>query len=377
MKHLGYYIYLVIPAFLWLAGCQKDEVMPASSAPSSDFDIEFDTRATGNPNENDPLLDYFIDGRSVILISQQGDHLSLNFEDYTISDTDPSVSTPNKNLYRYVYYTNPSADWDQGFDFQPYGDYALDWEYMRNNRYGGEYALGALYYPGGVVVNNEVQTDQTTYENLTASNILGAYHKTQDYHSRLRFKFYHLMSAIRVTLLIPVWNPDDNTGFGENSAQSAEMLNIKKAFSIKFNLGSSEEPPVPELTDDPYTYDIQMYLESVSNTVEEITLSDLHSGMPEETDKFRRATFLVIFPPQEASIQGPAMRFHLTSMGGTPRNFVWYNNDLINSSISNARGSLHNLLLYLPRTDNAAILINSEIINWIPAESEFSVVPEN
>lgn len=376
MTYPGKYILLFAMAVLTLTGCRNDEAESVSTVASSAFSVEFDTRASDNPNENDPLVDYFIDGRSVILISQQGDHISLDFEDYTVSATDPSVTTPNRNLYRYVYYTNPKADWEQGYNFQPYGDRALDWDYMFENRLSGEYVLGALYYPGGIAVNNSVQIDQTSYENLTSSNVLAAYHKTQEFHSRLRFKFYHLMSAIRVTLLIPVWNPDDNTGFGENSARGAEMLDLKKDFSINWPLGSSEEPPVPVLTDDPQTYDIQMYLESVSNEVEEITLSDLNPEFPAETDRFRRATFLVVFPPQEPSNVGPAMRFHLTSMGGTPRNFVWYSSDLFNSSISNARGSLHNLLLYLPRTDNDAILIQSTIIDWIPAESEFSVVPE-
>lgn len=348
----------------------------AGSEASVTFDLEFDSRA-GETNADSPLYDYFIDGRSVILISQRGNNLSLDFNDYDVNPDDPSELIPNKNLYKYVYYTNPVATWESGFNFQPYQGYALDWPRIEaGGELSGGYALGALYYPVGYEVMTEVPTDQSAYDNLLKANVLGAFHTTNSSYSRLRFRFYHLMSAIRVTLLIPDWNPDDNTGFGENAAQSAYMLKVKTDYSVTWPLGiSSEEYPSPEIPVDAQENSVRMYLESVSNEVETVHLQSLNPDYPAE-EKVRKATFLIIFPPQQPTSDGPAMRFYLTTMGGTEKSFVWYTQNIVQGSLSMVRNSLTNLTLYLPRVDNNAILIKSYIAPWTEAESEFTVIPD-
>lgn len=373
---------ILLASVLGLTGCINDVFEDPSEAPAAsqliDFDIEFESKA-GDTFADSPLYDYFIDGRSVILISQRGQNLSINFNDYLISSTDPSVMEKNENLYKYVYYTNPTADWDQGFNFQPYGNNALDWNLIQQGgEYNGGYALGALYYPIGYTVDNSVQTDQSVRDNLLRSNVLGAWHLTNSLQSRIRFRFFHLMSAMRVTLLIPDWDPADNSGFGEDAAKSAQFLKLKTDYSIEWpNNLTSEEPPTPLFTSDAEAHDIEMYLESVSNDVETINLKTLNPDYDDITENVRKATFIAIFPPQQPYMEGPAMRFTLNTMGGTERKYIWYVNDLVSSSSLNiSRGTLTNLTLYIPRTENNAILIKSYIVPWTEAESEFTVIPD-
>lgn len=356
------------------ASCRNaaDEPHPErQKSPALEIEIE---SLADNTQSTSPINDYFIDGRSIILISQRGDHMSIDFNDYDVSPDDPSELVPNTNLYKYVYYSNPEADWNKGFNFMPYGDYELNWTEIEKNPLNGEYSLGALYYPVGYEVYNSIQTDQTTAENLRRSNVLGAWHRTNTPHDRLRFRFYHLMAAVRVTLLIPDWDPSDNSGFGENAASSASMLKVKKDFTIDWPIASSEEAPVPQVPENADIYDIGMYHEAVSNTVERVNLRELSASLPDLTENVRTSTFVMLLPPQQPTNDGPAMRFTLFTMGGSDRTYVWYAGG---SNLTLTRGSISHLILYIPRSENNAILIKSYIEDWIQADSEFAVIPDN
>ena len=375
------HIYILSSLFTVLLGCSAaEEEQPSVPVPEGDriFDVEFETRA-GEDGNDDLLNAQFINGQSVILISQRGENLSLDFEDYMTDPDNPSLVIPNTNLYKYVYYTNPSADWAQGFDFQPVGEHALDWDAIEKaGKLNSDYSLGALFYPVQYEVHNYVDTDQSILNNLLRSNIQAAWHKTNSLRSRLRFKFYHMMAAVRVTLLVPVWRPEDNSGFGEDAVQSASMLSVQPNFSIDWPLElKTEDFPLPQLsTTDPLS-DIKMYLESASNEVKTVNLHDLNPGFPNEEDSYREATFLMLLPPQNPASAGPAMRFILNSISGTERRYIWYSSDLVGSSaITFARNSLTHLTLYVPRAENSAILVKSYIVPWTEAESQFSVVPD-
>ena len=368
---------LILTALIILTGCSAEEAIDTPPIPKEiGLDVEIAT-LDGDPEETGSLTEYFIDGRSVILISQRGDNLSIDFNEKTTSKTDPTEIVDNTNLYKYVYYTNLDADWDQGYNFQPFGNRALDWERMTDTRLNGEYALGALYYPVEYEVGDYVMEDQSTRDALLRSNVLGAWHRTSALHDRIKFRFYHLMTAVKVTLLIPDWNPVDNSGFGPDAASEAFMLNMKKEFSIVWPIATSEVPPAVLLTPESDTYDIKMYLESVSNEVETLNLhDDVDASFPDETENYRRATFTVLFPPQQPNIDGPAMRFILKTMGGTEKSYAWYKTENY-SYITMGRGDLTHFILYLPRTETNAILIKSYIVPWTDAESEFSVIPDD
>lgn len=370
MKSLSGHIRFFIVPLLWLAGC-ADIGEPAGplETRATEIAVEF---ADSNPDaETTSVLDdHFIDGRSVILISQRGTSLSINFNDY---DGDE----PNKNLYKYVYYSNPSANWDSKlYNFQPYGDRALNWDYIGTDRFNGEYSLGALYYPVEYKIYNSVEEDQSIYENILRSNILGAWHRTNTIKDRLRFRFYHLMEAIRVTLLIPDWDSTDNSGFGADAVASAELLGVKKDFDIKWNIESSEYPPTAQLSENSATCDITMYAESVDNEVEEMNIGELSSSLADVgVEKVRKATFVVLFPPQQPT-SGEAMRFVLKTMGGQEKSYTW-NPANIEGTMTSEGGKVNNLFLYIPRKSLDAILIKAHIVDWQDAESEFRVFPDD
>ena len=375
MKNLFKYIFVFIAPFLWLVGCSDSEgAQDDFLTRAVEFDVRFDKTPGDGSAGNGVLDDYFIDGRSVILISQRGASLSINFNDYNIDNE--GNQTVNENLYKYVYYTNPSADWDNNYNFQPYGNRALDWALMEKESLNGEYVLGALYYPVEYNVNNSVEADQSNYENLLRSNILGAWHKTHEAKSRLRFRFYHLMEAIRVTLLIPDWNPADNSGFGEDAAESATLLGIIKDFTIGWSLDNSTEiPPNAQYIREEQSCDIKMYLETVDNDVQTINFHDITPSFPDEVESVRKATFVVLFPPQQPATT--AMRFILKTMGGMEKNYVWNTNNMYDSTMKSEGGQINNLILYIPRKGNNAILLKAHIMDWMDAESQFTVIPDD
>ena len=371
MKGLFKYLYIFIAALLAFAGCSDDhEEDPLQAA----FDLKF-INVTDDVSQG--VLDhYFIDGSSVILISQRGTDLSIDFNDNTLDKEGNEI--PNKNLYKYVYYNNPTADWENYYNFQPYGEHALDWDYIQNDRLNGEYALGALYYPIEYNVLNSVEQDQSSYDNLLRSNILGAWHRTQGIRTRLRFAFFHLMEAIRVKLLIPDWNRDDNSGFGDSAVELGEMLSVIKDFTVDWPLNNSTEvPPNAKFQQNGEPCDIRMYLESVDNTVRRIRYNDITSTFTEGEENVRTATLVVLFPPQQPVINGPAMRFTLKTMSGMKKNYVWNTNTLSGNPLQSEGGLVNNLTLYLPRKENNAILINAQILDWIDADSQFTVIPED
>lgn len=376
MKDVFKYPYILIAALLMFAGCSDDiEVSGPTRKMAAEFDLTFiDAMDEG---DNGVLAEHFVDGRSVILISQRGTSLSIDFNDTTFDLEGNEI--PNQNLYKYVYYTNDAADWDNYYNFQPSGNRALNWDYMTNNRLNGEYALGALFYPVDYKVLNSVEQDQSILENLQRSNILGAWHRTQDIKSRLKFRFFHLMEAIRVQLLIPVWDPADNSGFGEDAAKSGDMLSMITDFDVDWSLNKSSEqaPEVHYKIDGVEPRDIRMYLESVDNTVRNIKYSDITTDFPELEESVRTATFVVLFPPQQPVNNGPAMRFKLETMGGMEKSYVWNTSLLYGNPLVSAGGRVNNLILYLPRKENNAILIKAHILDWVDADSSFTVIPDD
>lgn len=372
MKSLFKYI-CCIAAFLPLAACVGSEE-PAGPLRTrvEGIDVEFDLDPSAS--DNGVLDDYFIDGRSVILISQRGDHLSIDFNESAVDSEGNEI--PNGNLYKYVYYYNSAANWEDYYNFQPYGNRALDWAFIANDRLNGEYALGALYYPVEYNIYNSVETDQSSYENLLRSNVLGAWHRINAVKTRLRFRFNHLMEAMRVTLLIPDWDPADNSGFGPDAAASGTLLGVIKDFYIDWPLNNSTElPPNAQFIAGGEPCDILMYLESVVNEPETVNFNKITSSFPDVEERVRKATFVVLFPPQQPATT--AMRFVLKTMGGMEKNYVWNTNNMYDGTLDSKGGRVNNIVLYLPRKNVDAILIKAHIMDWIEAESEFTVIPDD
>ena len=316
--------------------------------------------------ELDPLDYYFHPGQSVLLISQRGE----TFEPF-------SEANPTKT-YKYTYYVNDEANWDRGYNFEPYGEDALDWDLIKNYQYNGNFAFGALYYPISNESTTSVKKDQSNFNDYLSSDILGTYHLTSELESRLRFRFFHLMACINVKLWVPDWSAEDNTGFFDDAVKKAEILDMITDFELKWGEKSTEEPPTAstENLPDPQKSDIRMYLFPTDSPREVIT-KDLSSfNQKLDNDNIREYNFRVLLPPQTLSSDNSLIRFTLTK-NDKEKTYLFATRNITSGSLSVAAGSMSNIIIYLPRFENEAILIKAEIIDWINGNTEFTARPRN
>ena len=384
------YLLPTVALTVLLGGCREESELPSLPSGGGDdensIELVFPTRAPEDDViELEPLEDYFVEGQSILLISQRGNTLNLNFDEYMQDPQNPESLIPNWNLYKYTWYRNDEANWDEGYNFQPLNENtALNWDKISEAEFGSNYAFGALYYPVTNEVNNSVMTDQRDYSNLLRSNPLAAYHTTNALRSRLRFRLNHLMAAATVTLLVPDWDPTDNTGFGPDAVQWGQLLNVKKDFTIDWNFNSSDVPIHANSTESDTFYDIYMYVANVDNEVKTVNLNEFDLNYNTEkdqdgviADKVRTVTFNVLFPPQQLSEVVPIMRFNMKTMSGATKNYLLYFRGLVGQNLALSSGTVTHFYLYLPRTENNAIILKSYILDWAEAESEFTVIPDD
>lgn len=355
-----------------------DEPGIKSQTPVS-FELEMATNpyVDFNFDENsgtglDPIGYYFHPGQSVLLISQRGE----NFEPFS------SVNTAG--IYKYTYYVNDEADWDYGYNFEPYDGNALDWETIKNYQFQGNYGFGALFYP---IENNtvtSVMADQSDYNNFLRSDILGTYHLTSQLKSRLRFRLFHLMACMDVKLWVPEWNPEDNTGFDDNAVCGAQMPDMIRNFEIIWGNTSTEVAPTVQLPVESSRIVSVINLYSIDGessrpvVTKELPQPDPNSSWTSDplpdSDNIREYHYRVLFPAQTLSSSLPIFRFTLTR-NGKQHSYTFSMPKRVNGSFSIASGTMNNLTLYLPRFENHAIMVKSEIIDWTEGESEFSAMP--
>ena len=325
-------------------------------------DDDFATSANGI---TDFLEDDFIEDYSLIYISQRGPN-----------NVEPIFDDPDSdNLYIYSYYENPAANWDNGYNFAPVGDRELDWDNIEKiNMIGNSYIFFSMYFPQDNNVHFFVETDQSELKNLKRSNILGARHTTDKKDSRLRFKFYHLMAFLNITLYVPVFDESDNSGFLDNALEKGMVLNINPSFSVDYSadVGSDQSPAV-SLTDDSLT-DVMMYVHPGSELTD-IKVSDFYPNSDIETDIVRKYTLSVILPAGQNIQQGNFLRFQLHSPGGTIKKYV-FSTSVQSIKLQIQKGAITQLGLYLPRNENNTILIDTEILDWNRSSSEMNLVEE-
>lgn len=190
-----------------------------------------------DPYKNEEiLLPEFVVDQSNLYVSQKTKK-SNPFQDPEIEDSTPT--------YKYVYYYNPNADWEKGFNFKPVTDddnqieqpdgttvngNALNWDDVgQNGSFGNGYSLFAMYYPVDNVPKLKVQTDQSTLENLMMSDIMGAYHSTSALYSRVRFRMFHLMVYLKVNLYVPVFRDDMTKGGKQQNSSGYLRGDLTKA----------------------------------------------------------------------------------------------------------------------------------------------------
>ena len=352
---------LSLPALIF-SGCGgNDGGLTENDNKGAELVFEFKSRAIDNERFENPE-DYFSEGETVILVSQRTSDMSLNFEE------------GSGNCYKYTYYSNPDADENSGFNFT--SDNPLEWDkILENGQFSNGYAFGALFYPRGAEHTNEVYADQSNEESFIDCDVMGAWHRTSKVRDRLTFEFNHLMCRLQINLYIPLWDEEMGNGFTIDDNAVATALSFRTDYAIEFGDRTTELPPIarPSTTVDGTVADITMYK---YDTVEEMELTDLSNFNIEdlETDQVKKFSFEMLFPEQ--TVKGNFLRFTL-SRGDIKYNYLFNSAYLTMNAdkFTFQAGSVTQLNLYLPRTDNEILLLSANINNWNDANANLTVTP--
>lgn len=356
------------------SGSNSPVIFELEMAPTPFIDLNLDG---ATDTDLDPIGYYFHPGQSVLLISQRGE----NFEPFSSANT--------AGIYKYTYYVNDEANWDYGYNFEPFDGKALDWETIQKNQFQGGYGFGAIYYPVENPAVSSIMTvmeDQSDYNNFLRSDILGTYHLTNQLKSRLRFRLHHLMACMDIKLWVPEWDPEDNTGFDDNALCGAQMLDMVRNFTISWGNPKPDDAPPVQLPEESgrIRSDIKMYSMDGNSSrpvvTKEIPQPDPNSSsnliqLP-DSDNIREYHYRVLLPAQTLSDNLPIIRFTL-NRNGNQHTYTYSLSKNVVGNISMDSGTMNNLTIYLPRFENQAIMIKSEIIDWTQGDAEFSAMPRN
>lgn len=371
-------------AAIFLAACSDNDSAKSIESDSDEISSITITRspryAPSDLDTTDPdiiTVSDFEEG-SVIYISQLG------------TTVDPDFTSTSTNLYPYIWNGNNDATWDEYYNFESAEDAKpITWKTIRaNGQVGNSFSLYGMYFPVKNQIRFNVETDQTMEENFLVSDILGAYHATSSLYSRLRFRFFHLMTYLRVTLYVPTYEieNDKSTGFEANALLAAYMINPATVFSINWraNRSSDTEGPLVEIPSNASRSNITMFQHLVSDEPTTIDVRSYYANGELEEDEVRTYEFSVIFPPQ--SFNGDILCFRLQTPGqqnndGDNQKYVsyYFSASQLTTDSGDFRftqGTLQRLLLYLPRLGNNTVLVGANIIDWTDASTGMTVVDQ-
>lgn len=336
---------------------------------------------------------------SLLYFSQKGPNaLNPNF-------TNPSESG---NPYQYIYQYYPNdATWAEGYNFKVYNDpsqsetrLGFDWvEALNIGPDGNIFKFFAFHFPVDNRIRWNVETDQTggnespyDTDNFLKSDILGAYHATSAPFTRMRFRLFHLMTYLRVTIYVPVFNgsADDYTdqsfsGFLPEALQGGYVLNAYTNFNIDWAAARSSDTDAPlVILDDKSTKNnIKMYRHEGNDEISYINVREFYTGQVDgldenNVDEVRTYDFSVLFPTQ--TFGDNFLCFALQSPGGDTKYYYFSGSQVLpnqESSYGLTQGTLQQLYLYLPRKTNQTILVGAKIIPWESAVTDMTVNKQN
>lgn len=336
----------------------------------------------------------FIDG-SLLYISQMGTVIEPNFNE---DKTDNELY--DNNLYRYIYSENTSADWDKEFNFKTEtGRAPIKWQDIKNRgSVGNAFSLYALHFPVDNKVRFSVEKNQTTLDNFRKSDIMGAYHATSSLYSRMRFRLYHLMVYLRVTLYVPVYqatDPEDKiskpTGYHAEAVKNAFLTKVKTEFDIEWRASRSSDndaPYVSEKRDAPADY-VFMYAHESNkekkDVIKTIDVTKFYGQGNLTEDQVYEYNFSVLIPRQQMGTNDQFLLFQLLpgtvfDKDKTDLTTYYFQTSQLRQGYDDfqlmTQGSLLHLNLYLPRTGNDVLLVSADIVNWKDASSDMTVTKQ-
>ena len=317
------------------------------------------------------------------------------------TSTDPNFKTnATDNLYIYQYQENPDANWDQNYNFVCVdNNNALKWTTIKKmGSVGNAFSLYAMSFPGNEI-KFSVAKDQTggtddpyNPTNLINSDILGAYHATSALFTRLRFNLFHLMCYFKVTLYVPVYKENtiagqnSYSGYKEGAVKMGYVLNAFENFSIDWRADRSSDSEAPLTYGTGNSTSIKMYMHEPEKNIEsENDIIDLENvknyfGTSSlDNDEVRAYNFSVLFPARNSTDKtNISLCFILQNIDIDDQEKYYYfeSNQITSGNYSPTQGTLQQLYLYLPRTDNKAILVGANILPWGNSSTEMTVTEE-
>ena len=360
--------------------------------------------------------------KSILYVSQLGNEMETNFKPgFPITDTPEEIL---ENLYPYEWYDNPNnPTWDNDeYNFKAINPAnVINWNTIkRNGSVGNAFWLYAMYFPEDQKIKFNVAENQTNISDFKKSDIMGAYHATSSLYSPLRFRLFHLMVYLKVTLYVPVYssynsgNESGYSGFTEDALQDVYVMNANTDFKIEWRANRSSDTEAPLTQPDGAKKNIFMYRHKdkadedqtqcldVSNYYtgnfigvckckkeESVPCDDCQcecckeGGNPSacKCDEVRVYNFSVLFPAQSFGVKDKILCFplNLPDTDGNIKYYYFSSSQIIggtNENYSLTQGTLQHLHLYLPRTTNETILIGAKILPWKDAFTDMTVTEQ-
>lgn len=365
-----------------------DVVTVASQPRRAAQGIDDDAETDDNNDTASIIIDGF-DSSSLLYFSQMGVSLPPNFSNMT------TEAFPY--LYIYRYYRNDDATWEADYNFKTEtGRLPFDWDVVKSiGSVGNAFSFYAFYFPVDNTPRFYVEKDQTggaaqpySKNNFMKSDIMGAFHATSALYTRMRFNLFHLMTYLKVTLYVPVFDgktSDDYSnssysGFLAGALQGAYVMNAFTDFSIEWYANRSSDVQAPVVEANGTKSNIKMYrhLTDENRIIEDFPIGDYFNGNADvdDTESVREYTFSVLFPTQ--SFNDNFLCFALRAPDGKMK-YYYFSSSQIMSETGNlglTQGTLQQLYLYLPRKTNETILVGAKILPWKDAVTDMTVTKQ-
>lgn len=366
-------------------GAILNSIYVTSEGPTAPYELGDD-----DDENSQPIIINDFDENSLLYFSQMSQSESPNF---TVKD-----ESANSYLYIYKYNKNQAASWESGENFSnAYSNrFSFDWDLVKEvGPNGNAFKFFAFYFPVDNDIRWAVETDQTggpgsPYDknNFMKSDIMGAYHATSAIFTRMRFRLFHLMTYLKVTLYVPVYKDDISdpdkmsySGYNAGSLKGGYILNAYKDFSIEWSAAKSSdtEPPLVQIPKDAQKSNIKMYAHQSDETkIKTISVKPYYGGtvdgITDNMDDVREYNFSVLFPTQP--FEDNFICFALTTPGDETKYYYFSTSQIVGAegdSFGLTQGTLQQLYLYLPRKTNQTILVGAKILPWKNSVTDMTV----
>lgn len=388
----NFYLVIIFLTGLLFVSCENNEYISSSENDGfiDNISVYLNTRSRSDidnesnsslPSEDDDeksqsVFDVEFDENSYVFISQQ-------------TKTDfPFLS--KDVIYRYQFsHIDEKADWDYGYNFTAAETEheALRWNTIGDNKVlDTGFALYAFYFPNqDTWPNNEfrVKENQSTLEALKSSDILGAAHSTEELYSRIKFRLFHLMVYLKITLYVPIYDSTTKTGFFDNALTQASILNVIPNINIEWGLGDDPDASGPRvvLPQELNRVNIDMYFHPLGDNQQEHRIKEIKykdfipSDYPTQNivgdyDKVRVYNLSVIVPIQDKNFMtSDFLKFIFKTPTGNTS--TYYFNSLQHSaqieqdnSLTFNTGNFEHLKLWVPRVGKQLLYVSANVKDW-------------